>query len=190
MRAYVREILGTIILAVVIFLLLQATVQSFEVHLSSMEPNIHEGQRILVSKIAYQFHEPERGDVIIFHAPDNLRGDFIKRIIALPGDTVEVDKGLVYINGYQLDEPYIKDLPKYTLSRQKIPEDNYFVLGDNRNNSNDSHNGWTVPRENIIGKVWLSIWPPREWGLVTNYPLQEQLTSSTDKQVAGTYVSP
>ena len=190
MRAYLREILVIIILAVVIFLLLQLTVQSFEVHLSSMEPNIHEGQRILVTKIAYLFHEPERGDVIIFHAPDNMRGDFIKRVIALPGDIVEVNEGQVYINGSPLDEPYIKDQPNYSLGPQKIPENNYFVLGDNRNNSNDSHNGWTVPRENIIGKSWLSIWPPRQWGLVTNYPLQEQLTSSTDKQLAGNHVSP
>ena len=94
------------------------------------------------------------------------------------------------INGSPLDEPYIKDQPNYSLGPQKIPENNYFVLGDNRNNSNDSHNGWTVPRENIIGKSWLSIWPPRQWGLVTNYPLQEQLTSSTDKQLAGNHVSP
>ena len=82
--------------------------------------------------------------------------------------------GAVYVNGSQLDEPYIKTSPNYTFSQQKILENEYFVLGDNRNNSNDSHNGWTVPRQNIIGKAWLSIWPPSEWRLVPSYPLQDE----------------
>ena len=189
MRAQLREILITIILAVVIFLLLQATMQSFIVIGSSMKPDLHDGQRVLINKIVYAFHEPERGDVIVFKSPNRQQEDYIKRVIASPGDIVEVKMGVVYVNGSPLDEPYIKDQPSYNLAPQKIPENNYFVLGDNRNNSNDSHNGWTVPHENIIGKAWLLIWPPREWGTVTNYPLQEQLTSPTDKQVAETHVS-
>jgi len=189
MRFFLREILGTILLAVVVFLLLQASVQSFIVVGASMEPGLHNEQRLLVSKVTYFFHEPEWGDVIVFHPPNSQRGDYIKRIIALPGDTVEVKMGVVYVNGSPIDEPYIKDQPSYSLHPQTIPENSYFVLGDNRNNSNDSHNGWTVPRQNIIGKAWLSIWPPRQWGLVTSYSLAEQLTSSADKQVAGAYVS-
>jgi signal peptidase I len=189
MRAHLREILVTITLAVVIFLLLQAAVQSFVVIGSSMRPNLQDGQRILVTKVSYIFHGPEWGDVVVFESPSSRQTDYIKRVIALPGDIVEIKMGVVYINGSPLDEPYIKAQPKYNIESQKIPDNNYFVLGDNRNNSNDSHNGWTVPREDIVGKAWLSIWPPRDWGLVTNYPLQEQLASSTDKQVAEANVS-
>jgi len=151
-----------------------------------MLPNFEENQRVVVNKVIYKLNEPERGDVIIFHPPppnSPKTTPFIKRIIALPGDIVEVKKGSVYVNGSQLHEPYIKEPPKYTFSQYKIPEDNYFVLGDNRNNANDSHTGWMLPRQNIIGKAWLSIWPPDRWGLVAHYPLQEQLVSSTSKQL-------
>jgi len=188
MRTIIREIIGLVLLAVVIFLLLQVIVPRFEVVGSSMEPSLHDGQRLLINKAVYFFREPEAGEVIVFQAPKNPRAEYIKRIIAEPGDVVEVKEGVVYVNGSPLDEPYIKDEPSYTLSPEEIPENNYFVLGDNRNNSNDSHNGWTVPRQNIVGKAWLSIWPPSQWGLVTNYPLTAQLTSSIPEQIAGTYV--
>jgi len=187
MRVFLREILGPIFLAVVIFLILQATMQSFVVVGESMEPSLHEEQRLLISKVAYFFHEPEAGEVVVFHPPNNRQADYIKRIIALPGDTVEIKRGVVYVNGSPLDEPYIKDQPSYTLHPKEVPENNYFVLGDNRNNSNDSHNGWTVPRQNIIGKAWLSIWRPEWWGLVTSYSLTEQLTNSAPKPVTGAY---
>ena len=177
MRTF-REIIITLILAVAIFFSLHFTVQSFIVVGSSMEPTFHNGQRILITKIAYNFHEPERGDVLVFHPPDNQQADYIKRIVALPGDTVEIKEETVYVNGTQLDEPYIKAPPRYTFHHDEIPENSYFVLGDNRNNSNDSHNDWLVPRQNIIGKAWLSIWPPNEWGLAANYPLAEQLASA------------
>ena len=177
MKTFFREILLTLVLAIVIFILLQATVQSFVVVGSSMEPNLREGERLLVSKVVYDLHEPERGDIVVFHSPNRQRVDFIKRLIALPGETVWVKDGVVYINGHQLHEPYIKDLPRYTLTQREIPEDEYFVLGDNRNNSNDSHNGWTVPQERIIGKTWLSIWPPNKWGIAANYSLPKELVS-------------
>ena len=180
MRYLLREILGTIILAIVIFILLQTTVKSFIVDGLSMEDSVHDGQRLLIinDEIAYAFDEPERGDVIVFHPPGNRRGDYIKRIIGLPGDTVEIKMGSVYVNGTKLEEPYIKDPPNYTYPLTKVPEDNYFVLGDNRNVSNDSHSGWMLPRQNIIGKVWLSIWPPDIWGIVPKYSLSEQLAGS------------
>jgi len=187
MRVFLREILGPIFLAVVIFLILQATMQSFVVVGSSMKPSLYEGQRLLINKAVYSFHEPEWGDVIVFEPPNNRQADYIKRIIALPGDTVEIKMGVVYVNGSPLNEPYIKDQPSYTLHPKEVPENDYFVLGDNRNNSNDSHNGWTVPRQNIIGKAWLSIWPPRQWGVVTSYELAEQLTNSSPKQTAEAY---
>jgi len=177
MKTFFRELLITAIVAVVIFFVIQATVQTFVVVGTSMMPGFHDGQRLLVGKAAYTFHEPERGDIVVFQPPNGQPGDYIKRIIGLPGDTVEIKKGTVYVNGSPLDEPYIKNPPNYTLKEEKIDEDSYFVLGDNRDNSNDSHSGWVVPRQNIVGKAWLSIWPPDKWGLAPNYPLLEQLVS-------------
>ncbi len=185
MRAFLRDILTTLIIAAVIFFGLQATVQSFVIDGHSMNPNFSNGQRLLVNKVVYKFHEPQRGDVIILEPPppyDPNTIPFIKRIIALPGETVEVKNGEVYVNGLKLYEPYIKEPPAYTFNQKKIPENEYFVLGDNRNNANDSHAGWTLPRQNIIGKAWLSIWPPGQWGLVANYPLQEQRDSLTNNK--------
>ena len=180
MRTFLREIVGTIILAVVVFFLLQITLQTFIVVGSSMEPNFHWTQRLVINKTVYHFHEPERGDVIVFEPFTDQTVDYIKRVIALPGDTVEVKQGIVYVNGSPLDEPYIKEPAREDFASDTIPDENYFVIGDNRNNSNDSRNGWTVPRQNIIGKVWLSIWPPDQWGIVAHYPLQEQLVSPAE----------
>ena len=178
MRAFLREILVIIIVAIVILFLLQTSVQKSSVIGYSMEPGLQNGQQLLINKVVYYFHEPERGDVITLHPPPPYNPEttpFIKRIIALPGDTIEIRNGTVYVNGSKLDEPYIKEPPTYSFQLKTIPENEYFVLGDNRNNTNDSHNGWTVPGQNIIGKAWLSIWPPGEWGLVSNYHLNEQL---------------
>ena len=184
MKAFLREILVTLTLAVAIFILLQATVQSFVVIGSSMTPNLHENERLLVSKVVYRLHEPERGDVVVFRPPNRDHGDFIKRIIGLPGETVEVKNGAVYVNGREVDEPYIKDSPRYTVPQQTISRNEYFVLGDNRNNSNDSHNGWTVPRQRIVGKAWLLIWPPAKWGSTPNYSLPEQMAAAANSQPA------
>jgi signal peptidase I len=174
------EILITLALAIAIFLILQFTIQSFIVVEHCMEPSFHEGERLLVNKVIFHFTDPKRGDVIILHPPIDPEAVYIKRIIAIPGDTVEVKEGAVYINGIKLDEPYIKEPPTYTLTERIIPEDEYFVLGDNRNNANDSHKWGTVSRENIIGKAWLRFWPLKEWGFVHHYPLAEQLASSSE----------
>jgi signal peptidase I len=178
MRSFLREAVITIVLALIIFFAARATIQTFVVVMTSMEPNFHEGQRLVVNKAIYIFGEPERGDVIIFKAPSGRQEDFIKRVIGLPGDTIEVRDKAVYVNDVKLDEPYVSSPPTYTLGKQKVPEDSYFVLGDNRNHSNDSHNGWTVPHDNIIGKAWLSTWPPDDWGTVPYYPLGEQLNDA------------
>jgi signal peptidase I len=138
-----------------------------------MEPSLYDGQRLLISKVTFYFRDPQIGEVIVFRPPDKEQPDYIKRVIAGPGDIVEVKEGVVYVNGTALDEPYIKTQPYYSLAPTEVPEDHYFVLGDNRNNSNDSHNHWTVPREDIVGKAWLSIWPASQWGVVTSYLLQE-----------------
>ena len=167
----IREMLVTLILALAMFFALQLTVQSSVVVGSSMEPSLQNGQRLVVNKAAYAFHGPARGDVVVFFSPGNQHVEFIKRIIGIPGDMVQVDDGRVTVNGTVLEEPYIAIPPRYTFYQLVIPENSYFVLGDNRNNSNDSHNGWTVPRKNIVGRGWLSIWPPGEWGLVPNHIL-------------------
>lgn len=185
MKTFFREIMITAILALAVFFFLRVTVDTVIVIGISMEPSFHNEQRLLINKIAYRLHEPERGDVIVFQPANSQQGDFIKRIIALPNDTIEIKKEAVYINGEKLNEPYIKSPPNYTIKQQKIPENSYFVLGDNRNRSNDSHNGWVVPRQNITGKVWLSIWPPVKWGLVPDYSLTEQPAGARSNRLAG-----
>lgn len=170
-----KEVLVTLTIALVIFILIQTTIQSSIVLFSSMEPNLHEGQRIVISKIVYWFHEPERGDIIVFPNPNNPDEEYIKRIIGLPGEVIEITNGVVHIhqeNGNTLiidESEYIADPAKNDYLGKTIPEDNYFVMGDNRNNSYDSRRDWTVPRDEIVGKAWLSIWPLSNWGLVANF---------------------
>ncbi len=186
MKAFFREVLITAVLAVVIFFGIQATIQSFVVVGISMEPSLREGQRLLVSKVSYYLGEPRRGDVIVFQPLGNTHEDYIKRVIGLPGDTVEIQKGEVYVNGSPLTEPYIRQAPSYTVEKQTVPPNAYFVLGDNRNNSNDSHNGWVVPKENIVGKAWISIWPPRRWGVVPDYHQLNQVARLVGLRLART----
>ena len=186
MKHTLRDLLIMVIIAAAIFIGLRSTAQTYVVYGPSMEPNFWENQRLIVNKVVYRIHEPERGDVIVFRPPDNQRDSYIKRIIGLPGETVEVKDGLVYIhqengNVLQLDEPYVKELSNRPFKGNKIPENEYFVLGDNRNNTNDSRNGWTTPSESIIGKAWVSIWPPDKWGLAANYPLQEQIANAANQ---------
>ena len=168
-----REIGIIILIALAIFTLLRVTVQGYTVQYSCMLPNIEEGEWIMASKASYFFSNPERGEVIIFNPPNYSRFPYIKRIIGLPGETVEVKDGKVLINNIPINEGYIKEPPRYTMPPQKIPTDEYFVLGDNRNNANDSHNGWTVPRESVIGKAWFVYWPPGKWEVVKYYSYPE-----------------
>ena len=170
MKSQLRQVLAVVLIAIGVFLLSRATVQSSVVVGGSMEPSFEDGQRLLINKAVYHFREPQRSEVIVFHPPTGRGPDFIKRIIALPGDTIEIKEGAVYINDRATDEPYIKAAPSYTMTSREIPEGEYFVLGDNRNNSNDSHSWGTLPQENIIGKVWISIWPP---GTIPSYALED-----------------
>ena len=129
-----------------------------------MFPNLHNGEYILVNKLSYLLHAPQRGDIVVFQAVPALQPDrdFIKRIIAVPGDTVAVRGGSVYINGHRLPEPYIHQPADYTFVTRTVPKDDYFVLGDNRNNSYDSSKWTTTPwlnRKYIIGKAWIAYWP-------------------------------
>jgi signal peptidase I len=177
MKSFIRELAITLGLALIIFLLLQTTIQSSIVEGSSMLPGLEDGQRLIVVKAAYHFSSPERGDIIIIHPPIAPQKQWVKRVIGLPGDTVEIKSGKVYVNGTTLNEPYIKAAPEYVMRPLVVPADSYFVLGDNRNNSTDSHAGnWTVTRDNIVGEVWLRIWPFKEWGIVQGYPLSTELS--------------
>jgi signal peptidase I len=178
MKGFIRELIITVGLAVIIFLVLQTTIQSSIVDGSSMEPGLDNGQRLIVAKIAYRFKEPERGDVIIIHPPVAPQKQWVKRIIGIPGDTIEVKQGIVYVNNVPLTEPYIKSPPSYIFTPYIVPENNYFVMGDNRNNSTDSHYGWTVEKGSIVGEVWLRIWPFSQWGIIHAYPLTDELKAT------------
>jgi signal peptidase I len=168
-----REVGITILIAVAVFALLRLTVQSYTVVMSSMEPSFQDGECIMVNKVCYRSSGPQRGEVIIFEPPFTSPHPFIKRVIGLPGEIVEIKDGKVFIDGIPLEEEYIMAPPNYTMPATKIPENEYFVLGDNRNSSNDSHSGWTVPRDNIIGRAWFSYWPPSKWRVVKHYSYPE-----------------
>ncbi len=193
MRSIIREVLETIILTVIIFLLVRSVVQNFKVDGRSMEPSLQTGQYLLINKAAYwrldaesveafvpaiadrfgeqpqfMFGGPQRGDVIVFRYPKDPSRDFVKRIIALPGDIVEIKQGKVFVNSVAVEEDYLLAQPNYFLERQIVPDRNYFVLGDNRNNSSDSHVWGNVPLENIIGRAWIRYWPPERWGFLSS----------------------
>lgn len=130
----------------------------------SMEPTLQINDRLIIDKISYNFRQPQRGDIVVFSPTEalkqqNFKDAFIKRVIGLPGETVEVKGGRVYVNGQALREQYIEEEPEYSYGPVTVPEDNYLVLGDNRNNSYDSHYWGFVPRKNIIGRAIVRFWP-------------------------------
>jgi signal peptidase I len=175
MARVLKEVLVYVLIAVILFVVLQVTMQNYTVEYTSMTPGIQPGDWIRVSKVNYWFNQPERGDIVVFDPPTGVTGEagvpFIKRIIGIPGDTVEVHDQKVWVNGKALEEPYLSRPPLYTMSPVHIAAGQYFVLGDNRNNSVDSHGGWMVPRESIVGRAWIIYWPPSHWGGANNYPL-------------------
>jgi len=168
-KSFLREIVETIVLVLIIYGLLSLGFRNFRVIQTSMEPNFHEGQYLVVNKLAYRLHSPQRSDVIIFHPPANPEKEYIKRVIGLPSEEVKIEKGQVFINGHPLKETYITYPGQGSWGPAIVGQDEYFVLGDNRNNSSDSRSWGMLPRENIIGKAWLYYWPPQEWGLVPRY---------------------
>ncbi len=162
----VVDVLETLLLSVVLFLIINAVSARIKIDGSSMEPTLHHGEFVIVSKLNYRFGEPERGDIVVFDYPRNVNQEYIKRVVGLPGDEVVIEDGEVFLNGSRITEPYIHAPPNYE-GTWTVPEENLFVLGDNRNNSSDSHNWGVVPMENVIGEAFFVYWPPDSWGLIT-----------------------
>jgi signal peptidase I len=138
-----------------------------------MVPTLHVGDRVVVEKISYHLQPPKTGDIVVFAPPEKLQEQgftqdqaFIKRIIGLPGQTVAVKKGLVYLNDKPIVEKYIAEPPKYQWGPYRVPENEYFVMGDNRNNSNDSSRWGFLPKQNIIGRAVVRFWPLERIGEV------------------------
>ena len=159
------DILETLLLSVVLFFLINAVSARIKIDGSSMEPNLHHGEFVIVSKLNYRFGEPERGDVVVFDFPRNITQEYIKRVIGLPGEHIRVEDGKLYVNNIMLSEPYINIEQKYE-GDWDVPENTLFVLGDNRNNSSDSHTWGMVPMNNVIGEALMVYWPPSSWGLI------------------------
>jgi len=163
--SFLREALETLILAVVLFAGINLLTARIRVEGASMLPTLRNGEFVLVNRLAYRFGEPQRGDVIVFHYPKNPTQEYVKRVIGLPGDVVEIERRQVKVNGEILDEVYIAEAPRYQV-QTRVPPDTLFVLGDNRNNSSDSHSWGPVPMENLVGKAVFVYWPPPEWGSI------------------------
>jgi signal peptidase I len=197
-RGVVKELLETAIFILLVFLIVRGVVQNFKIEGQSMEPNLHSGQYILVNKLVYfhfdmnaptrllpgkgdlpprtiyPFHMPRRGEVVVFEYPRDFSKDYIKRVIALPGDTVQVKDGRVYVNDVLLDEPYLNGAQ----TSCRIEDDcsqgrpvtvrpgTIFVMGDNRANSSDSREWDELPLDRVIGKAWVSYWPRNYWGVI------------------------
>ena len=205
-RKVARELVETVVLALLIFFAVRAVVQNFRVEGASMEPSMHNNQYLLVNKALYYrldisrlhdvlpflpgsadgerhlFRPPNRGDIVVFRFPLDPKRDFIKRVIGIPGDSIEIRDEKVFVNGTQLVENYILATSNYTYGPKTVPPGRYFVLGDNRRNSYDSH-AWGsscgavdqcefVPEENIIGQAWITYWPFDQLGLINNKDIQ------------------
>ncbi len=171
--AWVRDVLETLVLAVVIFVLVNTLTGRYEVQSISMEPTLHEGQYLIVSKVSYWLHPPQRGDVVVLDPPDQRSTiPYIKRVVGLPGEHIEVRDGRVWVDGIALNEPYVSGPALYD-EDVILRAGEYLVLGDNRNNSSDSHVWGTLPRDNIVGKTIFRYWPPNKWGTIPHYSFPE-----------------
>ena len=171
-KSFIREVFQTIILGVAIFVILQVSIQPYKVEGSSMHPTMSSGDFVLVNKVIYWklpfyesvnskyvFHTPRRGELVIFNFPYDDSRKFVKRVIAVPGDTLEIKQGTVIINSEVIDEPYVYHPSTENIRPITVPRGSYFVLGDNRQNSQDSRSFGLVSSEAILGRALISYWP-------------------------------
>ncbi|HET9588708.1 MAG TPA: signal peptidase I [Anaerolineales bacterium] len=165
LKRIVLDILETLILAVVLYFGINAVSVRVRVDGFSMNPTLQDGEYILVNRLAYKLGSPARGDIVVFSFPMDPKQDLIKRVIGLPGETISVQGGKVMVNGMPLDEPYIAAPPIYD-GTWEVPEGQLFVLGDNRNESKDSHEWGLLPMQNVVGRAILIYWPPTQWQLI------------------------
>lgn len=178
-RGFLYEIIETVILIAAIYALVDMASVRFFVDGPSMEPTFVDEQRIIVSRAHYMFAEPQRGEIIVFNSPDRpgIDAPLIKRLLGLPGETVEIRDTRFYINGQLLDEPYFVNAPcepnKCRDRVWELGEDEYFVAGDNRNRSRDSRDFGSIRRELIIGQAIVRYWEPQDWALLYKYGFPE-----------------
>lgn len=164
-RRWARDIVFAALVAIVIVLFV---VQPVRVEGTSMQPKLVDQERIFVNKFVYHFSKIERGDIVVFWYPKDQTKSFVKRVVGLPRETIEVRTGVVFINGKRLVEPYVssENFDESSSPPDLVPSHHYFVLGDHRNSSNDSRNWGFVPRENIFGKAIFRYWPVSKLGLI------------------------
>lgn len=171
-RRFGRELLSTLVFLVSVYTLLEMALPRSVVLSISMQPNLVESQRLVISRLSYLLGQPERGEIVVFNSP-NARPDeppLIKRLVGLPGETLEFRDGAVFINGVKLDEPYINEPCEPAVCSNRVWQlgpDEYFFMGDNRNHSHDSRAFGPIHRQQIIGRAILRYWPPEVWGILS-----------------------
>src|SRR5258706_931962 len=173
---FTREIIETVALTVLIFLAIHFTVQNFLIDGPSMQPGLHTGEYVLVNKLAYTFHAPERGDVIVFELPQDTSENLIKRVIGLPGDKLVLTANAVTVDAVTLNEPYISAPNGTQPETVTVPPNDFFVMGDNRPISDDSRDWGFVPKDDIIGKAVMVYWPLGNWQSINTFqPVYNQV---------------
>jgi signal peptidase I len=170
-KHFLLDLFETVGLAVILFLVINALSARVRVDGFSMLPTLHDGEFVLVNKLAYHIGSPTRGDIIVFQSTTEKDLDLIKRVIGLPGDHIVIGSGEVSVNGQTLTEPYIAAAPNYP-GEWNVPNGYLFVLGDNRNDSSDSHVWGFLPIQNVIGKALLIYWPPTQWAMVDHIKIE------------------
>lgn len=198
--AALREMLETVIFALLVFLLVQSVSRNYRVQSISMQPTLFEGQQIVVNRVVYAdgpviealrravsryelgqrvfdaiFHAPRRGEVIVFVPINNGKPDLIKRVIGIEGDKIEIRQGKLYINDRPIEEPYVNPSSGQSFGPVIVGKGELFVMGDNRGNSSDSRVFGMLPVSHVVGQAWLRYWPPDAWGLIRHYDLSQQL---------------
>lgn len=163
------EIIQTLLMAVVLFMVINTATARIRVRSISMQPTLYEQDFVIVNRLAYKMGNPQRGDVVVFQPPVASEEPYIKRVIGLPGDTVSISGGKVYVNNSPLSEPYIMAPPNYN-GVWNVPEGQLFVLGDNRNNSSDSHQWGMVQLSSVMGKAEVVYFPITHWKMLNPSP--------------------